>query len=478
MTYSGTSPMQGTGSATATDIDAWFAAHGVDPALLGVGVIAQSGGLGMNSDLVAAQVAHETGYWESADAQQKDNPAGIGAINSAPGDALTFSTIDAGIHAQVAHLGSYVLGAANPWKADDPRYADIPAASLGAVHVLSDLDGRWAVPGDGYGAAIAQLGNDLVTFAQQRGTLMPSDHLTSVAGGIPVVWIPAAPGNYDSNRVGHDLALFHDIEGDAPGAIARFQEPGQEASAQLVLDPDNHRVVQMVGIEDVVAYGCGNYAYNQKADQVEGPGYSGQPYSAAAIDLYVDAGITLAQYGQLPPVRLTKMQVVAGLRGFCGHEDIPNPDIPVDQLDVNNPRHWGGEENHTDPGPTFPWADVMQRITAGLGAAHVAATTPDPNSDKDPVTGYYIINTKDAPILAFWEQGGGVGTYGHPLGGMTYDAQNKVYWQIFENCKIESWVTGFGGHPGPYVRLGGIGQNYMHVIAQLRALTAAARPTP
>ena len=87
-----------------------------------------------------------------------------------------FPSLRAGIHAQVAHLGTYVLGRSNPWWNDDPRDRFVPTANLGAVHTIGALGGTWAVPGHSYGAALVKLASDLVSLTDSVQGEEPAMH--------------------------------------------------------------------------------------------------------------------------------------------------------------------------------------------------------------------------------------------------------------------------------------------------------------
>lgn len=111
---------------------------------------------GLRADLLWAQMIHETGYgiFGGDVTPEQNNYAGIGATGSgAPG--VAFTTAEAGVMAQVAHMVAYVY-ASSPvsWASGtvDPRFGLVDPR--GVVSVLSDLDGRWAVPGTGYGETI------------------------------------------------------------------------------------------------------------------------------------------------------------------------------------------------------------------------------------------------------------------------------------------------------------------------------------
>ncbi|MHB8870506.1 MAG: glucosaminidase domain-containing protein [Thermoleophilia bacterium] len=112
--------------------------------------------VGLRADVLWAQMLHETGFgaYGGSVSPGQNNYAGIGATGGgAPG--ISFATAEAGVMAHVAHMVAYVFTATPaPWanSTTDPRYDMV--APRGVARVLSDLDGRWAVPGDGYGVAI------------------------------------------------------------------------------------------------------------------------------------------------------------------------------------------------------------------------------------------------------------------------------------------------------------------------------------
>ncbi|HZK49761.1 MAG TPA: glucosaminidase domain-containing protein [Thermoleophilia bacterium] len=112
--------------------------------------------VGLRADILWAQMLHETGFgsYTGSVRPEQNNFAGIGATgNGAPG--LAFPTAEAGVQAHVAHMVAYVfLADQAAWtnSSTDPRYDSV--SPRGAARTLSDLDGRWAVPGVGYSVAI------------------------------------------------------------------------------------------------------------------------------------------------------------------------------------------------------------------------------------------------------------------------------------------------------------------------------------
>lgn len=361
--YDAGSALRGAGQASADQVQAWFAAHNVaSPAGLGAAILAECQPYSLDSDLVAAQIAHETGYWTSSYAVERCNPAGLGAVNNNPDLALSFPTPRAGIHAMVAHLLTYILGSSNPIRADDPRYADWSAAGSYTTQILSGLDGHWAWPGQGYGARIAQLANDLTNSAHSAlsapGAPTPGGSVSTILG-IPLVFIAAAPQNYDKGPASKDLIIIHRMQGTAPSAIAWFQNPSAGASTQYALDPDAGRIVQLIADTDI-AWGCGNYSYNKRAIQLEIPGNVGDAWSEPMLDYAARLVALKAQQFQIPLRFVDLAGNRANQSGITGHQYIPDP---------NNPSLGGGVDHHSDPGDNFPWADFLQRVQALLTQA-------------------------------------------------------------------------------------------------------------
>lgn len=125
---------------------------------------------GIDPVLAVAQCIHETGnltsYWA---ARPRRNPAGIG-VTGQPGMGVQFPTWDQ--DAVPAHVGRLLAYA----KKDDDqtpqqaaltalalRWRGLPASYRGAAPTLAQLDGRWAVPGNGYGAKIATIAEQIRT---------------------------------------------------------------------------------------------------------------------------------------------------------------------------------------------------------------------------------------------------------------------------------------------------------------------------
>ena len=110
---------------------------------------------GVKAEILFAQAMYETGWLQfggSVKAEQC-NFGGIGAVNATAGGA-SFGDVRSGLRAQVQHLKAYASKEPLNNPCVDPRFEKF---KRGVAPCVEDLNGRWAVPGDGYGQRISSL---------------------------------------------------------------------------------------------------------------------------------------------------------------------------------------------------------------------------------------------------------------------------------------------------------------------------------
>ena len=110
---------------------------------------------GVKAEILFAQAMYETGWLQfggSVKAEQC-NFGGIGAVNATAGGA-SFGDVRSGLRAQVQHLKAYASKEPLNNPCVDPRFEKV---KRGVAPCVEDLNGRWAVPGDGYGQRISSL---------------------------------------------------------------------------------------------------------------------------------------------------------------------------------------------------------------------------------------------------------------------------------------------------------------------------------
>ena len=114
---------------------------------------------GVRPEVVFAQAMLETGWLQFGGSVSVDqcNFAGLGATGSQVKGA-SFDNVYQGLLAQTQHLKGYATSSPLNNVCVDPRYQVLSDRGLlGVSPCLEDLNGRWAVPGDGYGQKIAKI---------------------------------------------------------------------------------------------------------------------------------------------------------------------------------------------------------------------------------------------------------------------------------------------------------------------------------
>lgn len=132
---------------------------------------------GIAGDLAFCQSIKETGAWKFGGQVQpnQNNFAGLGATNGGAAGA-TFQSPAEGIEAQIQHLWGYAT--VNDLPAGtvlvDPRFALLAqVGKRGTAPNWEDLNGKWAVPGNGYGESIVSMWKEMCAIEVQEQR--PSD---------------------------------------------------------------------------------------------------------------------------------------------------------------------------------------------------------------------------------------------------------------------------------------------------------------
>ena len=115
---------------------------------------------GVCPEVLYAQVMKETGYLRFGNLVQANqcNFGGVGATG--PGNpGYTFSSVREGLRVQVQHLKAYATTEPLNNPCIDPRFNLV---SRGCAPKTTDLNGRWAVPGKGYGEGLNAIVHDVL----------------------------------------------------------------------------------------------------------------------------------------------------------------------------------------------------------------------------------------------------------------------------------------------------------------------------
>lgn len=129
---------------------------------------------GIRGDIAFCQSIKETGWFRYGGQvlPEQNNFAGIGATNNSPvGKGAWFKTARDGVRAQIQHLKAYANDEALVNPCIDPRFGLVTRGAAG--NKWTGLNGRWAVPGDGYGESILALWEEMYNYCVENS--VPSD---------------------------------------------------------------------------------------------------------------------------------------------------------------------------------------------------------------------------------------------------------------------------------------------------------------
>ncbi len=124
---------------------------------------------GVRGDIAFCQSIHESGWFRYGNQVQpeQNNYCGLGATNPTSGQPVpmgaTFATPREGVRAQIQHLMAYACDKRPKGQLIDPRYQAVGNAhGFGCAYSWPDLNGRWAVPGVGYGEKVVDMFNKMM----------------------------------------------------------------------------------------------------------------------------------------------------------------------------------------------------------------------------------------------------------------------------------------------------------------------------
>ncbi|WHH58365.1 N-acetylmuramoyl-L-alanine amidase [Petroclostridium sp. X23] len=159
-------PIMGGAEATAKQMDIFLRKFNADAPYLAELYLKVGKLEGVRGDLAFAQSILETGYFrfEGAVSKAQNNFAGLGATGNGVQGAV-FGTPEEGITAQIQHLKAYAT--TNPLNTVqvDPRFNLV---QRGSAPYWEDLNGKWAVPGNGYGENVVKIWNEILTVSVEN----------------------------------------------------------------------------------------------------------------------------------------------------------------------------------------------------------------------------------------------------------------------------------------------------------------------
>ncbi|TCJ06343.1 hypothetical protein E0Y62_00620 [Cytobacillus praedii] len=114
---------------------------------------------GIRGDIAFAQAIHETGFFQYGNdvLPEQNNFSGIGAVGGGAQGAF-FNTPEEGVRAQIQHLKAYANNEPLVTEKIDPRFDYV---KRGIAPYWTDLNNRWAVPGNGYGEKVLSIFDEM-----------------------------------------------------------------------------------------------------------------------------------------------------------------------------------------------------------------------------------------------------------------------------------------------------------------------------
>jgi hypothetical protein len=434
MSYSANDPILGKGTVTAAGIQQFFVERGktaapqfapdgkykAPPADIGEIIRELANQYGVNADMMAAQIGHESAWWQSAIVRAKNNPSGLGATNDAPMEnAITFPSAWYGIRATVAHLLSYTLGDESPLVQHSLRHEILRNAGyLGIATLWRDLNGRWAWPGETYAQSIAARANDLVSFAEQRGEIDEEDPMSAQIPGFK--WHPAARTHYSRGRARKitGFAIHYTAGTNSLDWLTHTSSPPVSSTFLIKNKPTlDDRGWQLVAIEDT-PWTTGNANSFTVSSEYE---HTGGPVSDAAYEVMAQTVIDTAAY------------VEANSRGA----------IPLNRQGVKGHKEWVGG------GTVCPDGISVDRIVDEIKKRQKPEPPKPDVSRYFPETGHYIAHG----FKSYWEAHDNPAQHGLPI-SEEFD-RDGVTVQYFERARYE-WQPDIANNPQGVV-LGRIG---------------------
>jgi hypothetical protein len=153
----GKTPIMGKAVCTAVQLNAYVKKNNPNAPEYGAIFIEEGNTEGVRGDIAFCQSCIETGFFKfGGDVSAAQNIfCGLGATGGGVNGA-SFATPSDGIRAQIQHLKAYASKDALKNPCIDPRFNLV---TRGIAPNWEDLNGRWAVPGNGYGENIIKLWN-------------------------------------------------------------------------------------------------------------------------------------------------------------------------------------------------------------------------------------------------------------------------------------------------------------------------------
>lgn len=134
---------------------------------------------GIRGDIAYAQAIKETNYFRFTGSVKpgQNNFAGLGSTGSGVQGA-SFASLEEGVRAHIQHLKAYANTEPLSTSLVDSRFNLV---RRGSAPNFEDLNGRWAVPGEGYGESIINIWRQILDEQVPLDMKIPEDNTSSDA---------------------------------------------------------------------------------------------------------------------------------------------------------------------------------------------------------------------------------------------------------------------------------------------------------
>ena len=355
-------PIFGPTTITRRQAETWALINGAHPRFIAVIDLYMEHGprYGIPAENGLGQAAHETafGRYGGQAPPEYHNWCGLKTKNATgdrPEDHMRFPSDGLGVIAHLQHLAGYggMVAADLPDPLIDPRFNQITAHT----DSIEGLSGGWA-PSPQYGQIVAAK----IAALKRIGIGMTAE----VPG---FAWVPETAGEFGYPQGKHgrngypiDRLIIHCTI--ATDSLAHLIG-GHGNSVHLLDNRDGTPRAQMVTLADA-AWGAGNQLFNLRSVNYEHEATGAEMLNPA---YWTDSIIDNMARNAVEVLKLCPL-ILPDREHIIGHVDVPDQD-------------------HTDPGPVFPWARFLASIRRQMPATAEALVIPDnPHGDIPIVLGF------------------------------------------------------------------------------------------
>lgn len=235
---------------------------------------------GIKGDAAFAQAIHETGFFNFGGdvIPEQNNYAGIGTTGGGVKGAF-FATPEEGVRAHIQHLKAY--GSTLPLATEiaDPRFHLV---KRGIATYWTDLNGKWAVPGKGYGERVQSIYDSIgkVTLTIPN-TILPTGH-SLPAGKLTI--------KKDTDMLAPDGTFYKTLKNGSTFRVFGVRGNGYDLGGGYTVKADSSTMSIYIGRILIKNSDTSLYGPNGQVNRKVLPGEALRVYSYDDSNYYVGGG--------------------------------------------------------------------------------------------------------------------------------------------------------------------------------------------